>query len=130
MDLVPTSKRSPGSARRSGKLCAQPSDVDTSAAAADQVKAACREARLDRSESCTSCSFTVRASLYDTIGLAPPHPYHSAMHSSAQGRFHVCAVLRIDPVSYLRCLLCLAPKQALGRGSGMVRCGGNEAIPG
>src|SRR5579872_3194017 len=130
MDLVSTSKRSPRSLRRSGKLCAQPSDVDTSAAAADEVEAACREARLDRIESCTSRSFIVCPSLHDSVGLAPPHPYRFAMHSSAQGRFHVCAILRIDPVSDLRSLLCLVPKQALGCGSGMVRCSGNEAVPG
>src|SRR5580704_1006474 len=129
MDLVSTSKRSSGSARRLGKFRAQPSVIDTSPAAPDQVETACCQARLDRIQSCTSRSFIIRPSPYDTVGLAPPHPDHFALHSSPQGRLPVCPILRIDPFLDLRRLLCLVPKQALDCGSGMVRRSSNEAIP-
>src|SRR5271169_6464380 len=111
MDLVSTSERSPASARWPGRFCAQPSAVDTSAPAPDEIKASCCQARLDRIQSCTSRAFLVSPSPYDTVGVAPPHPDHSVVHSSSQGRFPVCPILRIDPVFDLRCVLCLVPRQ-------------------
>src|SRR5579863_806414 len=98
MDLVSTSKRPPGSARRFGKLCAQPSVIDPSATAPDEVESACSKARLDRIQSRPSRSFIICPSPNYTVGLAPTCPDHFALHSSPQSRFSVCPILRIDPV--------------------------------
>src|ERR1700722_19149836 len=112
MDLVSTSKRSPGSTRWVGDLCAQSSVIDTSDTAPDEVEAACCKARLDRIQPCTSRSFTTCPSPYDTIELAPPDPDHFVMHTSPRDRFHVCPILRVNPICDLWRLLCVLPKQA------------------
>ena len=50
-------------------------------------------------------------------------------YSSAQGRFHVCPILRTDSVPHLYRVLRLLPKQALDCRSGVVHRRGHEIVP-